>query len=68
MYNTSSGWTDMQSSENTNDLISLIYDASLDSSLWATSLLRISDTIGGSTTGRIWTKAGCSKDCAHFIV
>jgi len=37
--------------ESTNELISLIYDASLDPSLWANSLLRISDTLGGSTTG-----------------
>jgi DNA-binding CsgD family transcriptional regulator len=41
----------MQTAESTNDLIASIYDASLDPTLWPSSLLRISDTLGGSTTG-----------------
>src|ERR1700677_341641 len=41
----------MQSAESANDLIASIYDASLDPALWPSSLLRISDTLGGSTTG-----------------
>jgi DNA-binding CsgD family transcriptional regulator len=41
----------MQTAESANDLIASIYDASLDPTLWTSSLLRISDTLGGSTTG-----------------
>jgi DNA-binding CsgD family transcriptional regulator len=41
----------MDSAASVNDLIALIYDASVDSSLWEAPLLRISDLLGGSTTG-----------------
>jgi hypothetical protein len=41
----------MQTAESANDLIASIYDASLDPTLWQSSLLRISDSLGASTTG-----------------
>jgi len=41
----------MLTAESTHDLIASIYDASLDPTFWTSSLLRISDTFGGSTTG-----------------
>lgn len=43
--------TTMQTAESANDLIASIYDASLDPTLWTSSLLRISDTLGGTTRG-----------------